>query len=45
MEVLFVEIIYETVVVSNEGDRSPHISQATYFLRTNENKRSDRESL
>ena len=36
--------IYNTLLDSNEGDLSPHISQTIYFSKTKENKISDKEA-
>ena len=35
--------LYNRLLDSNEGDLSPHTSQAIYFSKTNENKMSDKE--
>ena len=44
MEEVQVGVIYNTLLDSNEGDLSPHASQAIYFSTINENKISDRET-
>ena len=42
MEDVQVDIIYSTLLDSNEEDLSPHASQTIYFSNMNENKISDR---
>ena len=44
MEKVQVGVIYNTLLDSNEGDRSPHASQTMYFSNIDENKISDRET-
>ena len=39
-----VGVIYNTLLDSNEGDISPHVSQTIYFSSINENNISDRET-
>ena len=44
MEEVQIGVIYNTLLDSNEGDLSPHVSQTIYFSNMNENKISDRET-
>ena len=44
MEKVYVGVIYNTVLDSNEGDLSPHASQTIYFSNINDNMISDRET-
>ena len=44
MEEVQVGAIYNTLLISNEGDLSPHGSQTIYVSNINENKISDRET-
>ena len=42
MEEVYVGVIYNTLLDSNEGDLIPHASQTIYFSNKNENMISDR---
>ena len=44
MEEVHVGVMYNTLLDSNEGDLSPHVSQTIYFSNINENKISDRKT-
>ena len=44
MEEVYVGVIYNTQLDSNEGDLSPHASQTIHFSNTNENTISDGET-
>ena len=44
MEEVWVRVIYNTLLDSNEGDLSPHTSWKICYSYVNENKISDRET-
>ena len=43
MEEVWIGVMYNTLLDSNEGDLSPHTLHTIYFSNINENKISDRE--
>ena len=41
---MYIYVVYNTLLDSNERDLSPHTSKTVYFSNINENKISDRET-